>query len=108
MRKRDLFEHQTELAYHRKRVDNLTLEKRKELANTDLLQFHRENIEAELKLLKPFDAMDQKAPRLFRISKRPPKGARSKVIAQAARIFKLKPSQVNNIWQKYRRFEKSI
>jgi len=107
-RKRNLFERQTELSYHWKRVNNLTLEKRKELANSDLLQFHRENIEAELKLLKPVDAMDQEAPRLLRISKRPPKGTRDKVIARAARIFKLKPSQVDNIWQKYRRFEKSI
>ena len=77
MQKRDLFEHQTELSYHWKRVNNLTLEKRKELANFYLLQLHRENIEAELKLLKPFDAMDQEALRLFRISKRPPKGARN-------------------------------
>ena len=49
-RKLNLIEHQTELSYHWKRVNNLTLEKRKELANSDLLQFHKENIEAELKL----------------------------------------------------------
>ena len=107
-RKRDLFEHQTELSYHWKRVNNLTLEKRKELANTDLLIFHRENIEAELKLLTPFDARDQEVPRLLRISKRPPKGTRDKVIARAARFFNLKPSQVDNIWQKYRRLERAL
>ena len=107
-RKRDLFENQTELSYHWKSVNKLTLDRRGELIKTELLQFYEDNIEAELKLFQPYKAMDQKAPRLLRISKRPPKGSRGKVIARASKIFKLKTSQIDNIWQKYRRLAKSI
>ena len=107
-RKRDLFEHQTELSFHWKSVNKLTLDRRGELIKTELLQFYEDNIEAELKLFQPYKSMDQKAPRLLRISKRPPKGTRGKVIARASKIFKLKPSQIDNIWQKYRRLAKSI
>ena len=107
-RKRDLFENQTELSYHWKSVNKLTLDRRGELVKTELLQYYEDNIEAELKLFQPYKAMDQKAPRLLRISKRPPKGTRGKVIAGASKIFKLKPSQIDNIWQKYRRLAKSI
>ena len=107
-RKRDLFENQTELSYHWKSVNKLTLDRRGELIKTELLQYYEDNIEAEFKLFQPYKAMDQKAPRLLRISKRPPKGTRGKVIARASKIFKLKPSQVDNIWQKYRRLAKRI
>jgi len=107
-RKRDLFENQTELSYHWKSVNKLTLDRRGELVKTELLQYYEDNIEAEFKLFQPYKAMDQKAPRLLRISKRPPKGTRGKVIARASKIFKLKPSQIDNIWQKYRRLAKSI
>ena len=107
-RKRDLFEHQTELSYHWQSVNKLTLDKRDELIKTELLKYYEDNIEAELKLFQPYKAMDQKAPRLLRISERPPKGTRGKVIARASKIFKLKPSQIDNIWQKYRRLAKSI
>jgi len=107
-RKRDLFEHQTELSYHWESVNKLTLDKRDELIKTELLKYYEDNIEAELKLFQPYKAMDQKAPRLLQISKRPPKGTRDKVIVRAAKIFKLKPSQIDNIWQKYRRLAKSI
>ena len=89
-------------------MNKLTLDKRDELIKTKLLKYYEDNIEAELKLFQPYKAMDQKAPRLLQISKRPPKGTRDKVIARASKIFKLKPSQIDNIWQKYRRLAKSI
>ena len=107
-RKRDLFEHQTELSYHWQSVNKLTLDKRDELIKTELLKYYEDNIEAELKLFQPYKAIHQKAPRLLRISERPPKGTRGKVIARASKIFKLKLSQIDNIWQKYRRLAKSI
>ena len=107
-RKRNLFEHQTELSYHWKSVNKLNLDKRDELIRSELLQYYEDNIEAELKLFQPYTAMDKKDPRLLRISKRPPKGTRCKVIARASKIFKLKPSQIDNVWQKYRRLAKSI
>ena len=47
-------------------------------------------------------------PQMFRLSATPPRGARKRIIKEVAVEFELPENSVDNLWQKYRRFEQQI
>ena len=68
-RKRDLFEHQTELSHHWESVNKLTLDKRDELIKTELLKYYEDNIEAELKLFSHIKQWTKRLPACYKFPK---------------------------------------
>ena len=47
------------------------------------------------------------ASRLLKIPTKPPRGSRLRVISEIAEKYSLTAKQVDNLWQEYRRFERS-
>ena len=66
---------------------------------------HLADVEEELATLNAtMDGTDPKN-RVFRVVGKAPKGTRSRVIKIVAEEYGLKAKQVDNLWQRYRRFE---
>ena len=85
----------------------IPVSKRRGFLKSDLYSHHQENIEAELKFLAGNIFSDNSPPHIIRIRCKPPRGTRKKIIAQIADEHGLKLNQVDNLWQAYRRFERS-
>lgn len=56
----------------------------------------------------PDGTFDRPAPRLSSVSNKPLKGTRKRVIAEVAANTSLNEKQVDNLWQAYRRYERSL
>jgi hypothetical protein len=71
-------------------------------------EMHVDDVKNELISLNAERSGEETTNALFSVSNRPAKGTRERIIEEVASEFGLKPKQVDNIWQQYRRFEKSI
>jgi hypothetical protein len=68
---------------------------------------HISDIEDELKAFRAVSANISPASRLLKIPTKPPRGTRLRVISEIAEKYSLSAKQVDNLWQEYRRFERS-
>ena len=69
---------------------------------------HRSDIEDELETLRAVTADISSNSRLLKLSITPPRGTRSRIILAIAEKYFLSAKQVDNLWQEYRRFERSL
>lgn len=90
---------------------NIPLEQRRAWLAGDAFDDHHHDIEALLhaRAKTSFDddtaTFERTAPRGVRVSAQPFRGSRKRIIAGAALRFQLSESQVDNLWQRYRRIE---
>ena len=68
---------------------------------------HISDIEEELETLRATTANISPASRLLKIPTKPPRGSRLRIISEIAEKYSLSAKQVDNLWQEYRRFERS-
>ena len=68
---------------------------------------HQLDVQEELVTLNLIEENPSSQNRLFKISKKAPKGTRKAICKIIAQKYSLDEKQVDNIWQFYRRFEKS-
>ena len=69
---------------------------------------HLADVEEELATLNAtMEGIDPKS-RVFQIVGKAPKGTRSRIIKIVAEEYDLKTTQVDNLWQRYRRFEREL
>ena len=71
-------------------------------------EMHVDDVKNELISLNAERSGEETTNAVFSVSNQPAKGTRKRIIEDVASEFGLKPKQVDNIWQQYRRFEKSI
>jgi hypothetical protein len=75
---------------------------------------HRGDLESWLheRAGTPFDyhygKYADEAPRVWRVSTKPPRGTRKRIMAEIAERFSLSESAVDNLWQAYRRFVRDL
>ncbi len=69
---------------------------------------HISDIEDELKAFRAVSANISPASRLLKIPTKPPRGSRLRIISEIAEKYSLSAKQVDNLWQEYRRFERSL
>lgn len=81
-------------------------ERRAWLASEDG-EMHRADVEVELDALAGSDGPEGGSSRIVAISSKPPRGTRKHIIASVASQFALQQTEVDNLWQAYRRFERS-
>lgn len=92
----------------------IPVEKRAQWVKSDAFEDHVLDLESHLHAQSetPFDYESGTymgaAPRLVRLSTKPFKGTRERIIQEVASANGLSPSQVDNLWQAYRRLERSI
>lgn len=67
---------------------------------------HLADVEAELFTLNSTMESTDSTNRIFKIACKAPKGTRSRIIKIVAEEYGLQTTQVDNIWQRYRRFER--
>ena len=67
---------------------------------------HQADINEEIKRMNKKRRGKVTTSRLVSLQNTPPKGTRSKIIAEVAKKFSLSTKQVDNMWQVYRRFER--
>jgi len=68
---------------------------------------HRLDIQEELVTLNNIEGNSVTENRLFKIPKKAPKGTRKAICKIIGEKYSLNAKQIDNIWQFYRRFEKS-
>lgn len=86
----------------------IPIKRRKAYIASDLFKYHQEEIETELKFLAEGIDAEGPAQRVVQIRYRARRGTRKAIIKQIAEKHSLTENQVDNLWQAYRRFEKSI
>ena len=89
-------------------VAKIPVSERKSWQNSEEGDAHRDDVRNELISLNELEFGKKTTNAVFSVSNRPAKGTRERIIEEVASEFGLKPKQVDNIWQQYRRFEKSI
>ena len=68
---------------------------------------HQLDVQEELVTLNLIEENPSSQNRLFKISKKAPKGTRKAICKTIAEKYSLNEQQVDNIWQFYRRFERA-
>ncbi len=68
---------------------------------------HQFDVQEELVTLNLIEENPSSQNRLFKISKKAPKGTRKAICKTIAEKYSLNEQQVDNIWQFYRRFERA-
>lgn len=81
-------------------------ERRAWLAGADG-EMHQADVEVELDVLTGRGEAKTEPSKVVSISSKPPRGTRKRIIASVAAQFSLREPEVDNLWQAYRRFERS-
>jgi hypothetical protein len=119
-----LFRERTDLSTVWKQAKQVPIQDRGVWRNSEAGQQHSADVDEELESLQTYGAEKPSAAiagdgdghdtvigaaevptRLVEISNKPRRGTRTKIIADVAAKTGLPPSQVDNLWQAYRRFE---
>ena len=97
-----------DLTYLWENASQIDVKHRKDWLLSEDGEQHRLDVQEELVTLNLIEENPPSQNRLFKISKKAPKGTRKAICKVIAQKYSLDEKQVDNIWQFYRRFEKSI
>jgi hypothetical protein len=89
-------------------VNMVPISHRSHWLESEASEQHRSDIEDELEALRAMTANISPASRLLKIPTKPPRGSRLRIISEIAEKYSLSAKQVDNLWQEYRRFERSL
>lgn len=99
--KNDLFRQQTELEWLWARINKIPICKRSQFLAGEALEVHSKDIEAEVNLI----SSGKKLTRIVQFRTKAPRGTRKDILKKIADQFDLTTTQVDNLWQQYRRLE---
>lgn len=110
--KQKLHNEQSDLSHELARAQAVEIEERskwlQEEVEEDGGDRYLSDIESEIEQLNAYYENDNPKNRLFSLPARPRRGTREAIIKRIAAKHSLTENQVDNLWQAYRRFEKSI
>jgi hypothetical protein len=106
-RKTEITSRDTELDYFWRGADRVPLQDRKGWRESDLGKFYLDEVEAEIAMLNQQHPGPEPT-NVFNISTKPPRGTRKSIIEEVASEFGLSVKQVDNIWQRYREYERKM
>ena len=89
------------------KVHKIPIPRRSNWLKSEAGDQHISDIEEELETLRATTANISPASRLLKIPTKPPRGSRLRIISEIAEKYSLSAKQVDNLWQEYRRFERS-
>ena len=89
-------------------VNMVPISHRRHWLKSEASEQHRSDIEDELKAFRAVSANISPASRLLKVPTKPPRGSRLRIISEIAEKYSLSAKQVDNLWQEYRRFERSL
>ena len=89
------------------KVHKIPIPRRSNWLKSEAGDQHISDIEEELETLRATTANISPASRLLKIPTKPPRGSRLRIISEIAEEYSLSAKQVDNLWQEYRRFERS-
>jgi len=89
------------------KVHKIPIPRRSNWLKSEAGDQHISDIEEELETLRAVSANISPASRLLKIPTKPPRGSRLRIISEIAEKYSLSAKQVDNLWQEYRRFERS-
>ena len=89
------------------KVHKIPIPRRSNWLKSEAGDQHISDIEEELETLRATTANISPASRLLKIPTKPPHGSRLRIISEIAKKYSLSAKQVDNLWQEYRRFERS-
>ena len=104
----ELFESMTDLTDVWDRLNMVPIYQRSDWLKSEAGDQHRSDMEDELETLRAVTANISPNSRLLKLSITPPRGTRSSIILAIAEKYFLSAKQVDNLWQEYRRFERSL
>ena len=101
------FSTETEIKNVWDKVHKIPIPRRSNWLKSEAGDQHISDIEEELETLRATTANISPASRLLKIPTKPPRGSRLRIISEIAEKYSLSAKQVDNLWQEYRRFERS-
>ena len=101
------FSTETEIKNVWDKVHKIPIPRRSTWLKSEAGDQHISDIEEELETLRATTANISPASRLLKIPTKPPRGSRLRIITEIAEKYSLSAKQVDNLWQEYRRFERS-
>lgn len=97
----------TELKAHHDEVQSIPLVHRQEWLKDEASRSqYMLDVGEEIESINSMAGIAEPTNRIFQIVGRAPKGTRSRIIKIVAEKYGLKTSEVDNLWQAYRRFER--
>ena len=90
------------------KVHKIPIPQRSHWLKSEGSEQHISDIEEELETLRAVSANISPASRLLKVPTKPPRGSRLRIISEIAEKYSLSAKQVDNLWQEYRRFERSL
>ena len=105
-RKDNALSNTLDIGQHYKNIQAIPVNKRAAWLETEAADIYFYDFEAEIEQLNDPRSPANPENRVFSFSNRPPPGTRALIIEKMSIDFGLKPKQVDNIWQQYRRFER--
>ena len=90
------------------KVHKIPIPRRSNWLKSEAGDQHISDIEEELETLRATTANISPTSRLLKIPTKPPRGSRLRIISEIAEKYSLSAKQVDNLWQEYRRFERSL
>ena len=97
-----------DLKYLWDNASQIDVKHRKDWLLSEDREQHQLDLQEELVTLNLIEKNPSSQNRLFKISKKAPKGTRKAICKVIAEKYSLDEKQVDNIWQLYRRFERSL
>lgn len=99
--KNDLFTQQTELEWLWAKTNEVPLSRRRQFLESEELEVHSQDIDAELNLI----SSGEQPARIVQFRTKALRGTRKDILIKIADQFDLNTTQVDNLWQQYRRLE---
>ena len=88
-------------------INSIPIEDRSNWLSSEAYDVHKFDFALELESLSDLHGKLNNASRVFNLNTKPPRGTRKEILQLTAKKFKISEKQIDNIWQWYRRFEKS-
>jgi hypothetical protein len=96
-----------ELKEHHDEVQSIPLEHRQEWLKDEATRSqYMLDVGEEIESINSMAGIAEPTNRIFQITGKAPKGTRSRIMKIVAKKYGLKTSEVDNLWQAYRRFER--
>ena len=106
--KNKLFGQETDLKEQWQHTNRIPIEQRSAWLKSEEADRHQFDIEQELGAIHSHEPDTFPKSRLLSLPAKPPRGTRSRIISEIAKKYSLSIKQTDNLWQAYRRFERSL